>query len=235
MANTYFRFKQFQVNQDQTAMKVCTDACVLGAYVQAGKARRVLDIGTGTGLLALMLAQRHTAGEFDAVEMNEQACLQARENVQASPFADQIQVHHTSIQAFLPTEKYDLIVTNPPFYTDYLQSGKQAQDNALHTNTLPTGELLEAVTRLLAYEGEAWVLLPPYQMDVLTQEARAWGLYPFHTLRVHSLPTKPVWRVVQGFSFVEQPITAKTLFVSDSPQVYSQDFTALLKEYYLNF
>jgi tRNA1Val (adenine37-N6)-methyltransferase len=185
MPNSYFRFKQFQVNQDQTAMKVCTDACVLGGYAPVGKASRILDIGTGTGLLALMLAQRSVAGKFDAVEMNEQACLQARENVQASPFADRIAVHHTPIQDFLPAEKYDLIVTNPPFYTAYLQSGKQAQDNALHTNTLPTGELLQAIARLLAYEGEAWVLLPPYQMDVLTQESRQFGLYPFHRTVYH--------------------------------------------------
>lgn len=229
MPNTYFRFKQFTVHQDQTAMKVCTDACILGAYTAVGQARRVLDIGTGTGLLALMLAQRASEARIDAVELELDAYKQAVENVQASPFAHQIQVHQTAIQNFFPTQKYDLIVTNPPFYTQHLQAGKAKQDNAWHTNTLPTQDVLQAVVRLLDSAGKAWVLLPWYQMNLFTEEARNLGLYPQQILHIHTLPTKPIWRVITAFGFEYQATCLpETLCVTEQP------FQDLMKEYYLN-
>lgn len=232
MANTYFRFKQFTIEQSQTAMKVCTDACILGAYIPDLEVD-ILDIGTGTGLLALMLAQRISVGKVEAIEMEENAYKQACQNVQASPFANRVVVHHTAIQNFFSTQKYAMIVSNPPFYTDFLQSGKFNQDNAWHTNTLPTRELLEAVVRLLAEGGTFWVLLPPYQMEVFTKEASQFGLLPFHRLQIHTLPTKPVWRIIQGFGRQASEITQQKLVISASPEVYTTDFKTLLQDFYL--
>ncbi len=235
MANTYFRFKQFEVQQNKTAMKVCTDACILGAYTPTTGAKSILDIGTGTGLLALMLAQRSEAGKIEGVEIEQNAYEQASENVQASPFEARIRLYHTAIQDFFPTEKYDLIVTNPPFYTDHLQSGKVLQDKARHTNDLPTRVLLESISRLLAEAGKVWVLLPPQEMRFFAQEARTFGLVPFQKLQIYTLPTKPVWRVIQGFGRQDDGLEEQTLVVSDAPQLYSLDFEALMKEYYLIF
>lgn len=237
MANTYFRFKQFTIEQDKTAMKVCTDACILGAYIPLtvlDSMAKILDVGTGTGLLGLMLAQRTRSDKIEAVELDKNAYQQACQNVQASPFADRITVHHTAIQNFLPTQKYDLIISNPPFYTGYLQSGKANQDNAWHTNTLPTHEFLEAVARLLAEAGKFWVLLPPYQMEIFSQEAVKYGLLPFQALEIHTLPTKPVWRVIQGFAWEAIEILSQKLIISASPQVYTPDFKALLQDFYLH-
>ncbi len=228
MPNSYFSFKQFTIQQDQTAMKVCTDACIFGAYVQVGQARHILDIGTGTGLLALMLAQRAENATIDAVEIDVSAHKQALENVQASPFKDRICVHHLAIQDFLPAKQYDLIITNPPFYTHYLQSGKPLQDNAWHTNTLPTTALLQAITSLLLPTGKVWILLPAYEMNLFTQEAQNLGLYPQETLAIYTLPTKPIWREIKAFGFTENKAVLETICVGDNA------FKDLMKTYYLN-
>jgi len=234
MPNSYFSFKQFTIHQNNTAMKVCTDACILGAYTQIAGAKRIIDIGTGTGLLALMLAQRAQEACIDAIEIDADAYEQAVQNVQASSFAPCLRVYHTSIQAYAPIEKYDLIIINPPFYNQYLQSGKAQQDNAWHTNTLPTSDLLEAVVRLLAPAGKVWILLPPYQMTLFIAEAQQNGLHVHQTLAIHTLPQKPVWRMIAALSFVPQMLITERLIVSETPQVYADAFKALLNPYYLN-
>lgn len=131
--NSFFRFKQFVVNQDKCAMKVCTDACVLGAWADVEGAEKILDIGTGTGLLALMVAQRNSNAEIDAVELDQDAFSQAIENVKTSSFSERIKVVNSSIQGFSPSYQYDFIVTNPPFFNliYFLQSIKKIRRTML--------------------------------------------------------------------------------------------------------
>lgn len=162
----FFEFKQFVVHQDRCGMKVGTDGVLLGAWAEGGK--HILDIGTGTGLIALMLAQRYQDAEITGVELNEQAALQAQENVDASPFAHQITIENVTIQRFsLQTSLqgyFDSIVSNPPFYHS-LKSKNHERTLARHTESLAFTELFEAVSLLLAPKGCFSAVIPVEQMD----------------------------------------------------------------------
>ncbi|MCS6821663.1 MAG: methyltransferase [Microscillaceae bacterium] len=232
-----FRFKQFTIHQDQAAMKVCTDSCILGAYIrlESQNVRHILDIGTGTGLLALMLAQRTTA-QIDAVEIDEAAFRQAELNVLKSPFASQIKVWHKAIQAFFPDKKYDLIVSNPPFFYKNFPSTNQAKNKALHQNTLTFDQLLEALTRLLAPKGIFYVLLPHYEMRILVEKAQKFGIFLQNELVIFNNPAQKPFRKISAMGFEPNvPITTQILTIKDANQHYTAEFKELLKEYYLIF
>lgn len=217
-------------------MKVCTDACVLGAYADVGMVGRLLDIGTGTGLLALMAAQRNPTAIIDAVEIDDQAVDQARENVSASPFAERIRVVQGRIQDFSAVKIYDRILTNPPFYTNHLRSPDAAVNRALHTDELPFPELIAAVVRLLKTDGQWWVLLPPYETEQLTKLAGEVGLVPIKRLSLQHHAQKPVFRVVTGFSFATKQRIDEELNIYESDgRTYTADFRALLRDFYLIF
>ncbi|MEZ0540914.1 tRNA1(Val) (adenine(37)-N6)-methyltransferase [Fibrella arboris] len=243
-----FRFKQFTIQQDRTAMKVCTDACVLGAWADVA-GERLLDIGTGTGLLALMAAQRNPDARIDAVELDEVAAGQAAENVAASPFAKQVRVWHTPIQTYLtgeannvPEPVYDCMLTNPPFYTNSLRSPDKAVNRALHTDDLPFAELLTAVRRLLRPTGTWWVLLPPPESDALinlaNQAVVSGTLQPCRQLQLRHHAEKPVFRHVTAFRFADSPIdfVPEQLAIHElDGRTYTPEFRALLQPYYLIF
>lgn len=221
-------------------MKVCTDACVLGAWADVGVGGRLLDIGTGTGLLALMAAQRNTSAQIDAVEIDDDAFEQAVDNAADSPFADRVRVHHQPIQAFATLaehqQPYDRILTNPPFYTNQLRSPDAAVNRALHTDELPFVDLLSAVRQLLKPDGQWWVLLPPYEMTLLLTLAQPYGLYPFRQLDLRHHDQKPVFRQVTGFSFDEKPVESHALAVYETDgRTYTDAFRNLLRDYYLIF
>lgn len=221
-------------------MKVCTDACVLGAWADVGTGGRLLDIGTGTGLLALMAAQRNISAQIDAVEIDDDAFGQAVDNVADSPFADRVRVHHQSIQTFAALaenrQQYDRILTNPPFYTNQLRSPDAAVNRALHTDDLPFGELLSAVRQLLRPDGQWWVLLPPYEMTQLITLAKSYELCSFCQLDLRHHAQKPVFRQVTGFSFVDKPVKLHELAVYETDgRTYTDAFQNLLRDYYLIF
>ena len=242
-----FTFKQFAIKQDRVAMKVCTDACVLGAFADVGPTNgipptRILDIGTGTGLLALMAAQRNHAARIDAIDIDETAVEQATENAANSPFTDRIRVWHSRVQAFVPGIYYDRILTNPPFYTNHLRPPNPAAARALHTDELPVHDLLAAVQRLLKPDGQWWVLLPPYQTAQLTRLAQAISLAPFRQLFLSHQASKPAFRVVTGFATSVGATAAgapngarETLVIREPDQTYTPDYQALLRGFYLLF
>ncbi|GAB3745581.1 tRNA1(Val) (adenine(37)-N6)-methyltransferase [Spirosoma pomorum] len=233
-----FRFKQFTIQQDRTAMKVCTDACVLGAW--SGLADipnvRILDIGTGTGLLALMAAQRNATALIDAVEIDPVAAGQATENVAASPFADRVTVSNARIQDFEPAQRYDHILTNPPFYTNHLRSPNAAVNRALHTDELSFSDLLTAVNRLLKPGGQWWVLLPPYEAGQLAKLARSYNLLPVRRLALQHHEQKPVFRILTGFAYKQNTCQDETLAVYElDGRTYTNAFQHLLRDFYLIF
>lgn len=217
-------------------MKVCTDACVLGAYTDVGAGGRILDIGTGTGLLTLMVAQRNPTATVDAIELDEAAFGQATENVVDSPFAERVRVWHGRIQDFQTPISYDRILTNPPFYTNQLRPPDAAVNRALHTDELPFDELVTAVVRLLKPNGQWWVLLPPDETEKLTQMARHFDLKPFQQLCLQHRADKPVFRVVTGFGFGATNRAEDLLLIYEPDNcTYTPAFRTLLRDFYQIF
>ncbi len=217
-------------------MKVCTDSCILGAYADVSAGNRLLDVGTGTGLLALMVAQRNPLAQIDAVEVDDAAFEQATENVQASPFAERVRVMHTRVQS-LSAQQYDRIISNPPFYTNHLRSPDSAVSRALHNDELPFDELIASVVRLLKPDGQFWVLLPPFEMERLMLLAQGAGLHPFRHLAIRHHDRKPVFRTVTGFSLTRSsaPETDELSIFELDGRAYTQSFHQLLQPFYLNF
>ncbi|PWK28344.1 tRNA1Val (adenine37-N6)-methyltransferase [Arcicella aurantiaca] len=237
-ANTHFSFKKFTIHQDQTAMKVTTDACILGAYTNVAKTNKILDIGTGTGLVAMMLAQR-TEAEIDAVEIDTNAYNQAQNNIQESVFKEQISVFNTSIQDFseisVYQNKYDLIVSNPPFFQNHLKAEETARNNSIHTDTLSFEDLIQSVLHLIASAGTFVVLLPAYESSVLESLAISKGLYPHKKLTIRHREGTKILRIITTFGQANQAFENQELFIKDANENYTHDFQNLLKEYYLIF
>ena len=234
MPNSHFTFKQFTIHQDQTSMKVTTDACILGAYAGVRKVKSILDIGTGTGLLSLMLAQRGEA-KIDAVEFNEYACNQSLRNINESCFKDKIIVYKTLIQDFRTNNLYDLIISNPPFFQNYLKSENESRNNSFHTDTLSFTDLLETVLRLLALNGTFVVLLPAYESSVFEQLAISKELYPQKKLIIHHREGSKILRIITTFGRLKKEIINEELIIKNPDESYTSDFQKLLKDYYLAF
>lgn len=197
MSNNVFKFKKFAVNQDLCGMKVGTDGVLLGAWARGGD--RVLDIGTGTGLIALMLAQRFPEAKITAIDIAEEACRQARENVSASPFIHQVQVEQTSLQEFESASQFDCIVSNPPFFVDSLPNPDVARSMARHTTTLPYRMLFAGVKRLLTPSGRFSAIIPDDCQSQFVAEATLSGFSLSRVCGVKTVERKPVKRFLLEF------------------------------------
>ncbi len=236
MSNTWFRFKQFAVSQDRCAMKVTTDACIQGAWTPVPvAAARVLDIGTGTGLLSLMLAQRNPPLLTDAVEYDAEAAGQATENVAASPWRENIAVTACDVKDFQAAHRYDLIICNPPFFSNSLLSGKESKDRARHDVSLTRAELATVVARHLASGGQFSILLPYTEYQLWKEAAASVGLMETRCLHVKHTPTSAVKRVVGIFSCRKQETipAPEILVIKDGHGRYSAAFSELLGPFYL--
>ena len=237
-----FAFKQFNINQDRCAMKVGTDGVLLGAWADVSRAKKILDIGTGTGVIAVMLAQRSSNTEgvkIHAVEIDEAAVGQARENMKASPFAERLAAFHTSIQDFaLKTpEKYDLIVSNPPFFTGGTLNINGDKTNVRHTVKLSHGDLLHTTRQLLAPEGQFCVILPLIEGLRFVEIAASYGLFNTVKTAVKSKKEKHTERLLLAFEHQPKPIQTLELIIlnSTNERDYSEEYKALTKEFYTIF
>ncbi|AYA38814.1 methyltransferase domain-containing protein [Hymenobacter oligotrophus] len=221
-------------------MKVCTDACILGASADLGAAHRILDVGTGTGLLALMAAQRNPTARIEAVEIDAAAAAQATLNALASPWAERIGVWAGSLAGFAATQPapYQLIVCNPPFFRHSLRSPDAARTTARHTaaDTLTFAELAAFAAQFLAPDGHLTVLLPPPEMQAFESEAHRAGLYPSSRLVVRHRPGSKALRHITAFGLVAQPCTSHELAIhAAQSNAYSEEFEHLLRDFYLAF
>lgn len=234
MPNTHFTFKQFTIHQDQTAMKVTTDACILGAYTVVQGAKSILDIGTGTGLLSLMLSQRSEA-KINAIEIDENAYNQVVMNVNESIFKDKITIYNTSIQEFITKNFYDLIISNPPFFQNHLKSETSARNNSIHTDTLSFEDLLNTVLRLLSFNGTFVVLLPLYESSFFEQLSISKELYPQKKLTIRHRKGSKILRIITTFGRIKKEIINEELIIKNPDESYTPDFQVLLKDYYLAF
>lgn len=234
-----FRLKKFSVRDDQCQMKVGTDGVLLGAWVDVTNAHRILDIGTGSGLIALMLAQRTPdETDIDAVEPLEPDVGQARENVRNSPWHHRIHVQHYAIQDFVTTTKYDLIVANPPFFSSSLlpPSGKRA--TVRHTVALTHVDLLDSVSRLLVADGRFAVILPAAEGDQFRQKALNFNLKVVRSLAFFSRPGKKQERWLFELSNEGGPVQEETINLyegtpAQSGERWSAAYHSLTRDFYL--
>ena len=235
MGNSWFQFQQFRIHQDRCAMKISTDAILLGTLITAENPSKILDIGTGTGVIALMLAQRFPVSAVTAIEIDEDAAEQADENFKESKFSNRLSLFHGRFQDFPEAGKFDLIVSNPPFFPDHLKSYDSKRNKALHTDELPFSELIEKTGRLLSPHGSFWVILPPRQMqdfEVLTEKS---GLYSFQKVRVKDSLAKPIYREICGFSFSEVEKKETELILKEENGTYSEAYSSLLSGFLLGY
>lgn len=235
MPNSYFRFKQFTVNQDTCAMKVGTDGVLLGTWASVKGAGRILDVGTGTGLIALMAAQR--SGAFiDAIDLDADACRQADENVQASPFTGRIRVHHASFASFCASteERYDCILSNPPYFHASLKGPDDQRNTARHTDTLPLEELIGESRHLLTPNGRIALILPADREERLLQIISENSLYPVRQTMVLPTPDAPPKRILIEIASHPVPdFRTETLSIELSRHQYTPDYIALTRDFYL--
>jgi tRNA1Val (adenine37-N6)-methyltransferase len=236
MPKPSFRFKQFTIQQDRCAMKVSTDGVLFGAWVQHAGAARMLDIGTGTGVLALIAAQRAASARVDAVEIDDQAAQQAAENALASPWADRVTVHRMDVRRMHSSEPFDLILCNPPYYEGYSTAADERVGVAKHSDELRFPELIDAVERLLAPAGRLAVIIPLNREADLLQEAARIGLAPLRRCTVRYVPHRPAKRVMleldrSGRAVQEEQLTLE----ATGPFDYSPEYRALISDLMLNF
>ncbi len=218
-------------------MKVCTDSCLLGAYANVNGANTILDIGTGTGLLALMAAQRSHA-QIDALEIDDLAAAQAKENITDSPWATRINLYHQSLQCFEQENKkfYDVILCNPPFYIASQKSPDQARNIAMHSHELSFEEIIRFCAKFLHETGKLYLLLPPSESLLFQKQALLAQLFLQKQLCLYTTPTGKHIRNILVFSRNPAASIPKVpLAIRNTDQTYTEDFIKLLQEYYLIF
>jgi len=232
-----FTFKQFSIQQDKTAMKVGTDGVLLGSWTPVNhNPFSVLDIGAGTGIIALILAQRTHAEQIDALEIDEDAYEQAVENFENSPWSDRLFCFHAGLDEFIdePEDEYDLIVSNPPFYAEDYKTENEQRDLARFQDAMPFDELIEAADLLLSENGIFAIILPFKEEEKFIALAKESELYPFKITRVKGTPTAEIKRSLLAFSRNENlEIEIDELVIEIDRHVYTSEYIELTKEFYL--
>jgi len=235
-SSSVFRFKQFEIEQNGCAMKVGTDGVLLGAWADVQGGKEILDIGTGTGVIAIMLAQRKLDANVDAVEIDATACQTAQKNMLNCPFSNRLNCIEKPIQDFAKTtrKEYDLIVCNPPFFTGGTLSAQTNRNDVRHTIKLPNGDLLNSVQRLLKKDGKLCVVLPFIEGLRFKELAQNYNLYCTKVTQVRPKKEKPVERLLLQFEKVNQPETTDELIIQfEKRNDFTPDYIALTKEFYL--
>ena len=236
MSKQPFTFKQFEINQDKCAMKVGTDAVLLGAWaIIEAQPFSVLDIGAGTGVLALMLAQRSNAEVIDAIEIDDDAYEQCVDNFEASPWGDRLFCYHAALDEFVEEieDQYDLIISNPPFYSEDYKTENEQRDLARFSDAMPFDHLLESVSKLLFEDGIFSVIIPFKEEASFINLASTFNLFPNRILHVKGNPTSEVKRSLMEFSFRESDIKTSDLIIETERHQYTQDYINLTKDFYL--
>lgn len=232
-----FQFKQFSVSQEKTAMKIGTDGVLLGAWAPVSEnTYSILDIGSGTGIIALMLAQRSNAEQIDALEIDEDAYEESVENFENSPWGDRLFCYHAGLDEFMdePEDEYDLIVSNPPFHTENYFSGDEKRDQARFTESLPFEDLVEAADLLLSEHGIFAIIIPFSAEEKFIALANDFDLYPIKITRVKGTPTTEIKRSLLAFSRNKPNISpTDELVIEIARHDYTPEYIALTKDFYL--
>ena len=232
-----FQFKQFAVNQDQCAMKIGTDGVLLGTWAPIDtRPNSILDIGTGTGIIALMLAQRCDAQQIDALEIDENAYENAVDNFESCPWSDRLFCFHAGLDEFVeePEDEYDLIVSNPPFYVEDYRSDNAQRDLARFQEAMPFEDLVEAAALLLSENGVFAVIIPFKEEEIFLALAKEYELFPIKITRVKGTHETQIVRSLLAFRRYELAVlTADELVIEINRHEYTDDYIALTKDFYL--
>lgn len=231
-----FQFKKFTVNQDRCAMKIGTDGVLLGAWCPTNNNPiSILDIGAGTGILSLILAQRSHAEQIDAIEIEENAFEQCVENFESSPWGDRLFCFHAGLDEFMeePEDQYDIIISNPPFYNEDYKTDNEQRDLARFQDALPFEDLVEAAHLLLSENGIFSVIIPFKEEEKFTTLAKDWDLFPFKITRVKGTPTTEIKRSLLAFSRIKKEAETDELIIENARHQYTEDYIALTKDFYL--
>jgi len=236
--NNYFQFKQFRIIQERSAMKVGMDGVLLGAWVNASGAERILDIGTGTGLIALMMAQKNNFAQIDAIEVDSEAFSEAVQNIQQSPWSERILTKLYSFQEFSEQTnlKYDLIVSNPPFFTNGIKAPVENRAQARHSDSLPLDVLISGAAGLLCENGLIALILPIESLPEVKQLTVFNRLYISRLCRVKPNLIKPDFRILIELTNAECAIQEETLMIEfEKHHDYTAEYKALTRDFYLKF
>lgn len=231
-----FRFKQFTVEDDRSTMRIGTDAILLGAWAEPGPAKSILEIGTGCGVISMMLAQKSDA-LIDAIDIDEESVKQAGSNFLQSPWSEKLHAHSISLQDFISTskQKYDLIFTNPPFFIDSLPSPDARKNRARHTTNLSRQELLAGIKQLLKKDGFFLVIFPPETSRKFSVLAESAGLFIQKQMKVRPKFGKAVNRILSGFGF--QPCSVpypEELVIRNEDNTFTKEYITFTFAYYFS-
>jgi tRNA1Val (adenine37-N6)-methyltransferase len=232
----HFQFKKFTVHQEKSAMKIGTDAVLLGAWTPIEHPFSILDIGAGTGIIALILAQRSGAQQIDALEIDDDAYEECVENFENSPWNDSLFCYHAAFDEFIEEmedEQYDLIVSNPPFYTEDYFSSNEKRDTARFTEALPFTELLEGASLLLSEEGTFSVIIPYKSEEKFIEIAHSHKLFPYKITRVKGTETSEIKRSLIAFTKEKKELKEDELIIEISRHQYTPEYISLTKDFYL--
>lgn len=233
-----FTFKQFHIDHSRCAMKVGTDGTLLGAWASLPDGEgAILDIGTGTGLIAIMAAQRAPEAHITAIDIDTDCVEQARDNVSATPWSDRIEIVGSPLQEFFPSHTFDSIISNPPYFIDSLLSPDAARTTARHTTTLSFEDLVGGVLRLLAEDGTFSLILPPTEYGRFLSEARG-RLFEKRRCEVWSTPESGVKRIMAELTKTppqDSPLVSRLIIEDKGPMGYSDEYKTLTRDFYLKF
>jgi tRNA1Val (adenine37-N6)-methyltransferase len=239
VANTYFKFKNFTIEQEKSSMKVCTDSCLFGAWVAEKisstefQPKAILDIGTGTGLLSLMLAQK-TEARIDAIEIDKNAFEEASRNFKKSPWNDRLDIHNVDIKNWSPDSKYDFIICNPPFFENDLRSPNTGKNISKHQTNLRINELLKLIPKLLIENGTFSVLLPSKTSKWFVENINHFGFFASYSVHIKQSKINSFFRSMFICQKKEIKNNESVLTIKDEDD-YTPDFRRLLNDYYLHF
>lgn len=232
MPNPFFHFKQFTVYHDLCTMKVGVDGVILGAWADCNDIKYGLDVGTGSGLIALMLAQRSDA-YINAIDIDENACRQAELNFQNSPFHERLNVEQTDFRDFSSLRKYDLIVSNPPYFANSLKSPDNNRNLARHNEYLPLNVLLSKSAHILSRNGKVAFILPFDRLEEVKKLADENNFFLCRKTLISPKQNHPPKRVLLEFSLTNEPLKENSFFIGVNKQTYSDEYRELTKSFYL--
>lgn len=235
MDKNIFKFKQFDVNQAGCAMKINTDGVLLATLVNQEDYMRILDIGTGTGVIALMLAQRFIKAKVHAVEIDAIASATAEKNFRNAIFSERLTISNIAIENYNDVDQFDLIISNPPYFVNDLRNTEEKKGIARHAGNHFFQQLIIKVDELLAQSGCFWFILPVKQAESLIKEAERLGLYVSKQIHLHSDQMKPAFRWIVCLSRLRSEAEVTNFYIYEAEKVYTQDYKELLKDFFLDY